>query len=80
MQTKLYRNDSDQVYTIPGLGIVGPGQRISHTGDFPPAINLINYPGLIDVVAEEEAGTTKDYEAEPEPYFEEPTTEVNQNA
>lgn len=66
MITKIYRNDNDKAYDIPGLGEIGAGERLSFQGEFPPAINLINFPGLVDVLAEEEAGKARDYEAEPE--------------
>lgn len=61
-----YRNDSNDTYIIPGLGEIGPDQRVSHTGAFPPAINLANYPGLVDVIDEEAAGDGRDYEKNPE--------------
>jgi len=66
MPTRIYRNDSETTYDIPGLGEVPAGQRISFSGEFPPAINLENYPGLVDVQAEEDSGTQYDYEKSPE--------------
>lgn len=78
--TRVYRNDSEDTYIIPGLGELGPDQRISITSEFPPAINLVNYPGLVDVLAEEAAGNARDYEAQPEapytPQAEEPAQEA----
>ena len=67
--TRVYRNDSNQDYTIPGLGEVKAGQRVTFHGEFPPAINLQNFPGLVDVLEEEANGTFKDYEKEPEPAY-----------
>lgn len=64
--TRVYRNDSDQVYDIPGLGEILPGQRVTFHGEFPPPINLINYPGLVDVLEEEANDNGRDYEANPE--------------
>lgn len=75
MPTRQYRNDSETEYNIPGLGWVGPGQRVSFSGEFPPPINLDNYPGLVDVIAEETPAdentdsVTHDYEANPEPAY-----------
>lgn len=66
IQTRVYRNDSDQTYTIPGLGDVLPGQRVTFQGEFPPAINLQNFPDLVDVLAEEAQGTKRDYDKDPE--------------
>jgi len=66
MQTRVYSNDSDSDYNIPGLGVVLAGQRISLQGEFPPAVNLQNYPGLVDVIDEEENGKSRDYDKHPE--------------
>lgn len=66
MTTKIYRNDNDKAYDIPGLGEIGAGERVTFQGEFPPAINLVNFPGLVDVLAEEELGKNRDYEDEPE--------------
>lgn len=66
MQTRVYRNDGTTDYNIPGLGIVLAGQRISFQGEFPPAINLQNYPDLVDVLDEEENGKGRNYDKEPE--------------
>lgn len=66
MQIRMYRNDSDQMYDIPGLGEIYSDQRISIHTEFPPAINLQNYPGLVDVLEEEKAGNGRDYEQNPE--------------
>lgn len=70
LQTRVYRNDSDKTYNVQGLGEVLSGQRMTFQGEFPPAINLQNYPGLIDVLEEEENGTVRDYEKDPEPAYE----------
>ena len=66
MITRMYRNDNNRAYFIPGLGEIGAGERVSFSGEYPPAINFENYPGLVDVLAEEAAGNPRDYEATPE--------------
>jgi hypothetical protein len=66
VQTRIYRNDSDTDYVIPGLGEIKAGQRVSFQGEFPPAINLENFPGLVDVIAEEEEDKGRDYNKYPE--------------
>lgn len=71
MPTFLYRNDSKEVFDVPGWGYIGPGQRVSHGGDHATPIVIENYPGLVDVLAEEASGIKKDYETEPEPDFDE---------
>lgn len=65
-----YRNDSDKTYDVQGIGEILPGQRVTFHGEFPPAINLQNFPGLVDVLEEEANGTTRDYEENPEPAYE----------
>jgi len=70
--TRIYRNDSENEYNIPGIGWLGPDQRISVSSEFPPAVNLTNYSGVVDVLAEEEAGKARDYEVNPEADYEEP--------
>lgn len=77
LQTRVYRNDSDKDYNIPGLGEVKVGQRVSFQGEFPPAINLQNYPGLVDVLDEEENGKSRDYDKHPEPTDDASTTGGN---
>lgn len=75
--TRVYRNDSETSYIIPGLGEIGPDQRVSVTSEFPPPINLLNYPGLVDVHEEESAGNGRDYEDQPEaPFTPTPPEEV----
>ena len=64
--TRIYRNDSKESYFIPGLGEIHSGQRVSVMSEAPPAINLLNYPGLVDVIAEEEAGQARNYKSKPE--------------
>lgn len=76
-----YRNDSDNTYIIPGLGEVGPDQRISHVGAFPPGVNLDNYPGLVDVLDEEADSNGRDYEKNPEtPYTPQVTESLTANS
>lgn len=76
MITRQYRNDSKNEYNIPGLGWVGPGQRVTFHGEFPPPINLENYEGLVDVMAEEAAGIKHDYNANPEPDYTPPAEDT----
>lgn len=66
MPTYQYRNDSDTTYILPDIGEIHPDQRISVTTQFIPRIVLENYPDLVDVIAEEEAGTGRNYEKNPE--------------
>ena len=52
-QTKIYKNTSDDTYLLPGVGELQPGDQVSLTSNNLPVINLENYPGVVDVVAEE---------------------------
>ncbi len=79
--TRQYRNDSEQTYIIPGIGEIGPDQRVSIHSEFPPAINLANYPGVVDVIEEEAAGNGRDYELNPEaPYTPQVTESLSVSA
>lgn len=53
--TRIYRNTSKETYNIPGVGIIEAGGQLSITSEYPAPVNLQNYPGLVDVLAEEEA-------------------------
>jgi hypothetical protein len=53
--TRVYRNDSEEDIDIPGLGEIEAGQQVSFTGEFHTPVVISNYPGLVDVLAEEEA-------------------------
>ena len=55
MPTKIYRNDSTVDLNVVGIGEIPAGEQVSVSGEFLPAIILSNYPGLVDVLAEEEA-------------------------
>lgn len=68
MQVKLLHNTSKEIYEIPGVGFLGPDQRVSVAGDAHP-INLANYPGVVDVEEEEAAGNKRDYHKKPEKFF-----------
>lgn len=70
IQTRIYRNDSNNSVIVPGLGEILPGQRVTFQGEFPPAINLQNFPGLVDVLDEEENGIVHNYEKDGEPAYE----------
>lgn len=63
MAVKLYRNDSEKKIRIPQLDLeLKPGEQVSVSGEYLPPIITDNFPGLVDVEAEEakEAEETKD--------------------
>lgn len=66
MVTLMYRNDTDHSIEVPGWGFIHAGERVSHTAEFLAPLNLLNFPGLVDVLAEEADGKTRDYEETPE--------------
>lgn len=50
--TKLYRNTSDVNMVVPGIGEVPAGGQVSITSEYPPAVVLQNFPGLVDITNE----------------------------
>jgi hypothetical protein len=75
MPTWVYRNDNKKAYFVDDIGEISAGQRVSVQGEYKPRVNLLNYPGLVDVLAEEEAAANpdlpdappaRDYEKHPE--------------
>lgn len=54
--TKIYENTTDKPVNVIGVGVIKPHDRISVTAEFHAPINLVNYPGVIDVLAEEAKG------------------------
>ena len=55
--TKIYENTTAQPVNVLGVGVIQPHDRISITAEYHAPVNLANYPGVIDVLAEEAAGT-----------------------
>jgi predicted deacetylase len=53
--TKVYENTTEETVNIIGVGDIEPHGRISITSDFHAPVNLANYPGVVDVLAEEAA-------------------------
>lgn len=51
--TKIYENRSKKTVFIQDVGEIEPGARVSVTADGHPPINLENFPGVVDVLAEE---------------------------
>jgi hypothetical protein len=51
--TKIYRNDSKETLDVLGIGEIPAGEQVSVTGEYQPQVILVNYPGLVDVLAEE---------------------------
>lgn len=63
MAKAFYRNDSDKVIDVIGIGEIPPGEHVSLTGDHLPPVIVENYPGLVDVLAEEAAAAEAEVEA-----------------
>ena len=54
--TKILENTTDQDINVLGVGVIKAHDRISVTTEYHAPVNLINYPGVIDVLAEEAKG------------------------
>lgn len=54
--TKIYENRTDKSVNVVGVGVIQAHDRISVTTEFHAPVNLVNYPGVVDVLAEEAAG------------------------
>lgn len=58
--TKIYKNTSDKEVNVIGVGVLEPagqpGDQVSITSDYHQPIVMANYPGVVEVVAAEEAG------------------------
>lgn len=52
--TKLYKNTGKQTLNVIGVGEIEPGQQLSVNSEYQPPVNVANYPGLVDVSAQEE--------------------------
>jgi hypothetical protein len=55
--TKIYENTTDKAVNVVGVGIIKPHDRISVSTEYHAPVNLINFPGVIDVLEEEAKGT-----------------------
>jgi hypothetical protein len=65
--TKMYENTTDKPMNVIGVGVIEAHDRISVTTEFHAPVNLANYPGLVDVLAEEEANGPAKAPASPAP-------------
>jgi hypothetical protein len=54
--TRMYENITDKPVNVVGIGVIPPHDRVSITAEFHTPINLVNYPGVIDVLAKEAEG------------------------
>ena len=55
ISTKVYKNTSKVPIDVLGLGVIEAGEQVSVTGEHHQPIIVENYPGLVDVLAEEQA-------------------------
>jgi hypothetical protein len=55
--TKIYENTTDKPVNVIGVGVIEAHDRISVTTEYHAPVNLVNYPGVVDVLAEEAKGT-----------------------
>jgi len=53
--TKIYENTTAQPINVLGVGVIPPYDRLSITTEYHAPVNLANYPGVIDVLADEAA-------------------------
>lgn len=57
--TKIYKNTSKKTINLLGVGEIQPGEQVSITSEFHAPVNLVNYPGVVELVAEEEKKASK---------------------
>lgn len=75
--TKIYQNNSDEAVNVIGVGEIPAGEHISVTSDYHQPVVLANYPGVVEVVEEEQkaADEAPQEPAQPEQPQQEPTHE-----
>lgn len=64
--TKLYENVTGQDIDVLGVGVVPANDRLSVTSEYPTPVNLVNYPGVIEVsglTAEDHAAAVEQAQA-----------------
>ena len=52
--TKIYKNTSHKTLNVLGLGELKPNDQISVTTEYHTPVNLSLYPGLVELVEEEQ--------------------------
>lgn len=57
--TRVYKNTTKEPMNVPGVGIIDAGQQVSLTTEHQPVVFLENHPGLVDILAEDEAKAAK---------------------
>lgn len=57
--TKIFKNTSKKTLNVLGVGEIAPGDQVSITAEYHQPVVLENYPGLVDVLAEEEKKASK---------------------
>lgn len=55
MAVKVYKNTTKQKMNVVGVGEIPAGEQVSLSGNYLPPVILENYPGLVDLEAEEQA-------------------------
>lgn len=52
--TKIYQNNTNQAVNVIGLGEIPAGEHLSITSDYHQPVVLSNYPGVVELVEEEQ--------------------------
>lgn len=52
--TKIYKNTSKKTLNVLGLGELKPGDQLSVSTEYHTPVNFANYPGLVELVEEEQ--------------------------
>lgn len=58
--TKVYKNTSKLPIDVLGLGVIKPGDQVSVSAEYHQPVIVENYPGLVDVLAEEQVQAEAD--------------------
>jgi hypothetical protein len=61
---KVYENRGNKDLNVVGVGEIKKGERLTIRTEHQPVVILENYPGLIDVIAEEEIAAAAEQSAE----------------
>ncbi len=54
LTVKIYKNTTAKPVNVIGVGVIEAKSQISVISQYPYPVNLVNYPGIVDLTDEEE--------------------------